>query len=62
MNETISRINEVIVELNTALTKISDNDTVEFDVENRLNVLEVAADDLNTDVDSTIELLEQTSG
>lgn len=62
MNEVIARINDAIVELNNIMIKISNNDTVEFDADIRLNVLEVAVDDLGTVVDDAIEFTEETSG
>ena len=62
MNEVIARINDAIVELNSIVNKISNNDTVEFDAEVRLNVLDVAVDDLGTVVDDAIEFTEETSG
>jgi len=61
-NEAVARINDAIVELNSCISLITANDTVEFDVEKRLDVLDVAVDDLKSDVDSTVEFTEDTSG
>ena len=62
MNADIARINDAIVELNSCINKIADNDTVEFNLETRLNVLDVAVDDLKSDVEDAIEFTEDTSG
>lgn len=61
MNEITGRLSDVIVSLNQQIQKVQDNDTVEFDLENRLNVLETAVDDLTTDIDDTLEFAEETS-
>ena len=61
MRDVVARIADCVVELNAIAQKVSENDTVEFDVDNRLNVLEVATDDLGTDVEDTIELVADTS-
>jgi len=61
MRDVVARIADAVVELNATAQKVSDNDTVEFDVDQRLSVLEVAVDDLQNDVEETVELVGDTS-
>ena len=55
MRDTIARITDCIADLNGVINDISDNDTLEFDLDNRLRVLETGIDDLSSDVNSTVE-------
>jgi len=61
MRDVVARIADCVVELNSIASTVSENDTVEFDVDKRLDVLEVATDDLSTDVENTIDLVKDTS-
>ena len=62
MSETIGRIAEVIADLNSLTTKISDNDGVEFDVDERLSNIETQVETLVNEVEETISFAEETAG
>lgn len=59
MKVVIGRIADIITTLNSIATKVGEHDTVEYEVDNRLNILETAADDLNTEVNMTTEAAAQ---
>lgn len=61
MSETTARISEIVVTLNSIMAKIDDNDTVEFDIDHRLSVLEAQADTLSNEVEEALEFSEETS-
>lgn len=61
MNDVVARIADAVVELNRISQVVSDNPETEFDLDMRLNVLDVAVDDLGTSVEDTVELLEDTT-
>ncbi len=54
MRDTIARIADCVADLNSVMNTVSDNETVEFDVDKRLSVLETATDDLTTDVEDAV--------
>jgi hypothetical protein len=62
MSQTTARITEVVVTLNQCIHKLSDNDTVEFDIEEPLNRLEGTADTLLNEIEESIEFNQETSG
>jgi len=61
MNTVVARIADIVVELNAAAQTVSTNDTVEFDVDKRLSVLEVGVDDLTTEIEDAVEFNTDTS-
>ena len=61
MNTVVARIADIVVELNAAAQTVSNNDTVEFDVDKRLSVLEVGVDDLTTEIEDAVEFNTDTS-
>ena len=61
MSNIKTRLVNAIVELNSIIDVIDNNDDVDFDIEKRVSVLEVSVDDLTTDVESTVEFVEDTS-
>ena len=62
MSNTIARITDIVADLNGVLNAISDNETLEFDVELRLDGIETGVDTLANEVEETIEFAKETSG
>ena len=62
MRDIVARIADIVVDLNAAAVTVSDNDTVEFDVDKRLDVLEVVVDDLNSTIEDSLDFAKDTSG
>jgi hypothetical protein len=60
MSENIGRLAEVIADLNSITTKISDNDGLEFDIDERLSGIETAVENLTNEVEETIAFAEET--
>ena len=60
MSETIGRLAEVISDLNSITTKISDNDELEFDVDIRLSAIETQVENLTNEVEEVIAFAEDT--
>ena len=61
MKDIIARLADVAADLNGVMNQVSDNDEVEFDIDKRLDVLEVVVDDLSTDVNNIVEFANETS-
>jgi peptidoglycan hydrolase CwlO-like protein len=61
MSETTSRLSEVIVTLNRVIARVSDNDTTEFDIEERLSKIENQVETLDNEVEETIAFTEDMS-
>ena len=62
MSQHVAMLTETIANLNGILNKISDNDTLEFDIDYRLGALDTVVDTLANEVEETIEFAEATSG
>jgi len=60
MSETIGRITEVISDLNGITAKISDNDGLEFDIDERLTAIETQVEVLSNEVEEVISFAEET--
>lgn len=60
MSENIGRLAEVISDLNGITTKISDNDGLEFDIDQRLSNIETQVENLVNEVEETIAFAEET--
>lgn len=60
MSETIGRLAEVISDLNGITTKISDNDGLEFDIDERLSNIETQVEALTNEVEEIIAFAEET--
>ena len=60
MSETIGRLAEVISDLNMLTTKISDNDGIEFNIDERLSTIETQVETLVNEVEETISFAEDT--
>ena len=60
MSETIGRLAEVIADLNSITTKISDNDGLEFNIDTVLSSVETQVENLTNEVEETIAFAEET--
>ncbi|MCZ6775838.1 MAG: hypothetical protein O7D34_05220 [Ignavibacteria bacterium] len=61
MSNTIARITDIVADLNGVLNDISDNETIEFDVDDRLTTIEATVETLSNEVEETIEFSRETS-
>ena len=61
MTITTARIAEVIVTLNQITRQLDDNDTVEFDIDDRLTIIENQVDTLSNEVEEAVAFSEETS-
>lgn len=61
MSTPVARITDVLVDLNQAVNVLTDNDTLEFNIDKRLDVLETVVDDLVTQIEITTEFSKDTS-
>lgn len=61
MSITTARIAEVIVTLNQVSNQLSDNDTVEFDFDDRLSAIENQVDTLANEVEEAVAFNTETS-
>ena len=62
MRDTVARITDIVADLNGVLNSISDNETLEFDVDTRLSGIETQVETLANEVEETIEFAKETSG
>ncbi len=55
MKVTIGRLADIITSLNVTTNLVSDNDTVEFDVDDKLQAVETAVGELQDEVMTTVD-------
>ncbi len=61
MKELISRLTDIIADLNGVVNAISDNEEVEFDIDEKISAIETQVEVLSNEVEETVSFAAETS-
>jgi len=61
MSNTVARITDLIADLNGIVNAVSENETVEFDTDDRLSKIETHVEALSNEVEETVSFADETS-